>query len=295
MGIALAAILAVAWWLVHTAPAPPPARTAPDGLLTVLVRTANDEPLATTDVQVEGLLAMSVPVTTGPDGRFTWAVGDATKPVDLVVTVVRRDAAGGAPPTMRGVARGVLAASGETVVVVRPLPTDRKLSFVVRSPSDAPARGATVLLTTAAGALRTAVVDDGGRAAFAGLTSETWSGSVDAPATSADWLSQRIEPLVPDGREVAVRFRVGVPVEGVVLGSDGKAATAAQVQVVVAGTPSPAPARPTPGVPGGFRILVDPETPRPVTVRAVQGREEGESKVERLPATGVTIRLAPPR
>jgi hypothetical protein len=300
--VSVAAVGGAAAWRLSAAPARSQASAAAaQGLLTVLVRDGGGVPLASTTVHVEGLLAGAAPVSTSDDGRFTWPVEDRARPLDLTVTAVVAD--GATSSTVRGAARGVVPAAGEVVVVVRPLPTDRSLVVVVAAPDGSPSRGATVVLGTAVGALRTASTDDLGRARFERLTPQTWSGSVDPPpargegdggAASSSWIPQRIEPRVPDGSEVAVRFRAGLAVEGSVVDEEGRPVLA-QVQAMAdATTPAPGLAAAVPGKPGAFRLLVDPDLARPVTIRAVRGRSEGRATVATLPAAGVTIRLAPP-
>ena len=121
------------------------------------------------------------------------------------------------------------------VLRATPLDTNRELTIRVLDPDGKPVEKVVLRVTEPSNEPRLVETGPDGRAHWNNMpavplrpTLATWRGATrDRP-----WLEPNFESATPDGQEITVRFRAGIPVEGTVEKQDSSPAVHAVVQVL---------------------------------------------------------------
>jgi hypothetical protein len=175
------------------------------------------------------------------DGEFELRV-PAGGPFEIVYTSHR----------LRGVLTGAKAGDDDLRVVAGPMPMTGSLTVRMVDPDGSPLAGVEFLF---AGELFTS--DDAGVARVKGVRL-TWEFvSIQYPGRwwERGFVLPKVRPCYPDGREVVLRFRRAVPVEGRVLDTDGTPVPSVHVSGLSSGTQELFPAIRT-DAQGRFTLLV---------------------------------------
>ncbi|MHC4956283.1 MAG: sigma-70 family RNA polymerase sigma factor [Planctomycetota bacterium] len=206
------------------------------------------------------------------EGKFT-----ATVPKQGVFDLVFKGATGPkgriVQGTFGGEVRGVSAGAEGVVLNLRELANDRRLTVRVVDPDGKPLAGISVQISGQGERPQVVKTNDDGRVEFDGLYPRQVWPYVRAPASGDSLIvPPELRPVMPEGQEVVLRFRRGLPLEGTVTGmrpKGGRLVLRIEKEGRIVATVYP-------GDDGKFRALVPEEHGKgPYIVRVQQGGRPG--------------------
>jgi protocatechuate 3,4-dioxygenase beta subunit len=195
---------------------------------------------------------------------------------------------------------GVAAPASGVFLRATRLAADRTLDVLVLDLEGRPVAGFPVNAWRTSGESRAGRTDDAGRVRFEAMTEDAWTLLPDlrVPGGMGD---EAVPPakveVVPRGQEAVLRFRRGVPVEGIVLRPDGSPAPGAGLHYNLEGGGGGSVRPPRAGEDGRFRLLFGEGDALRIGAGWADGKGgffTGESETVRPGQTGsVEVRLRP--